>query len=48
MVDNVEVLRRAIRSFNERDLDAMVADWSPDIEWHQITPFPDRACGSSS
>ena len=42
-VDNVETMRRAIRAFNERDIDAAAASWSPDIEWHQITPFPDRA-----
>ena len=42
-LDNVEIVRRAISAFNRGDLDAAMADWDPDIEWHQITAFPDRA-----
>jgi ketosteroid isomerase-like protein len=42
-LDNVEIVRRVIRAFNRRDLDTVIADWDPDIEWHQITAFPERA-----
>jgi len=35
--ENVEVVRRAINAFNERDVDDMVRDWDPEIEvdWSQ-------------
>jgi ketosteroid isomerase-like protein len=41
--ESLETIRRAIDAFNRRDLDAVTAAWSADIEWHQITPFPERA-----
>ncbi len=41
--ENLETVRRAIDAFNRRDLDAVMATWSPDIEWHQVTAFPERA-----
>ena len=30
--ENVEVVRRAIEAFNQRDVDEMVRDWDPEIE----------------
>ena len=41
--ENVETIRRAVDAFNRRDLDAVTAEWSADIEWCQVTSFPDRA-----
>ena len=41
--ENVEIVRRAYAAFNRRDFDALLEFWDPDVEWHQITQFPDRA-----
>ena len=41
--ENIEVIRGAYAAFNRRDLDAVLEAVDPDIEWHQITQFPDRA-----
>ena len=30
--ENVEIVRRAIDAFNQRDVDEMVRDWDPEIE----------------
>jgi uncharacterized protein len=40
--DNVEIIRRAYAAFNRHDWDAVLEAVDPDIEWHQITQFPDR------
>jgi uncharacterized protein len=41
--ENMEIARRAYEAFNRRDFDALLADWDPEVEWHQFTEFPDRA-----
>ena len=41
--ENVEILRRAYAAFNRHDWDAALEAVHPDVEWHQITQFPDRA-----
>ncbi len=41
--ENVEIVRRAYAAFNRRDFDAALDALDPDVEWHQITQFPDRA-----
>lgn len=40
---DVEMVRAAYESWNRRDFDAVLRALDPDIEWHQITQFPDRA-----
>ncbi len=40
--ENVEIARGAYAAFNRRDFDAALETLDPDIEWHQITQFPDR------
>ena len=40
---NIEIVRRAYAAFNRHDFDAALEACDPDIEWHQITQFPDRA-----
>jgi ketosteroid isomerase-like protein len=41
--ENVEIARRAYEAFNRHDFDAALEALDPDVEWHQITQFPDRA-----
>jgi uncharacterized protein len=41
--ENVGIAKRAYAAFNRRDFDAALEAPDPDIEWHQITQFPDRA-----
>jgi uncharacterized protein len=41
--DNIEVAKRAYAAFNRHDFDTALEAFDPDIEWHQITQFPDRA-----
>ena len=41
--ENVEIVRRAYEAFNRHDFDAASEALDPDVEWHQITQFPDRA-----
>jgi uncharacterized protein len=41
--ENVEIVRRAYEAFNRHDWDATLEAVDPDIEWNQITQFPDRA-----
>jgi uncharacterized protein len=41
--ENVEILKRAYAAFNRHDFDAALEAVDPDVEWHQITQFPDRA-----
>ena len=41
--ENLEIVRRSYEAFNRRDFDALLEAWDPEIEWHQFTPFPDRA-----
>jgi uncharacterized protein len=40
--ENLAITRLAYEAFNRRDFDALVANWDPNIEWHQFTQFPDR------
>jgi len=39
---NLELVRRLYRAFGQEDLDTIAEALSPDAEWHQITPVPDR------
>jgi ketosteroid isomerase-like protein len=39
--DNVEIIRRAFRAFNERDVDAMLANWADDVEMRLVGGFAD-------
>jgi ketosteroid isomerase-like protein len=39
--ENVESIRRAFQAFNERDVDAMLADWADDVEMHLVGGFAD-------
>jgi ketosteroid isomerase-like protein len=32
--ENVDALRRAVEAYNSRDVEALLADAHPDIEWH--------------
>ena len=32
--ENVEAVQRAVEAYNRRDVEALVADAHPDIEWH--------------
>ena len=32
--ENVESLRRAVDAFNRGDIDAMLQEFDPDVEWH--------------
>ena len=41
--ENVEILRRAYAAFNRHDWDGALDALDPNVEWHQITQFPDRA-----
>jgi ketosteroid isomerase-like protein len=34
--ENVEAMRRAIDAFNRRDIDALLEDVDPEIEWHPL------------
>ena len=40
---NVEIVKRAYEAWNRHDYDAALEICDPDVEWHQITQFPDRA-----
>ena len=39
--ENVEIVRRVYRAFNDRDLDAWVALHTEDVEWRLIGGFAD-------
>jgi ketosteroid isomerase-like protein len=39
-VDNVTLVQRSYASFEDGDLDAVLADMHPDIEWHQAQGLP--------
>ncbi|HEY7151785.1 MAG TPA: nuclear transport factor 2 family protein [Solirubrobacterales bacterium] len=39
--ENVETIRRAVHAFNERDVDAMLADWADDVEMRLVGGFAD-------
>jgi ketosteroid isomerase-like protein len=39
-VSNVDAVRRAYEAFARGDMDAVVADMEPDIEWHQAQGLP--------
>jgi ketosteroid isomerase-like protein len=40
--ENVEIAWGAYAAFNRRDFDAALETLDAEIEWHQITQFPDR------
>jgi ketosteroid isomerase-like protein len=39
--ENVETVRRAFQAFNDRDVDAMLANWTDDVEMRLIGGFAD-------
>jgi len=39
-VSNVELVRRSYEAFARDDLDAVLADMHPEIEWHQAQGLP--------
>jgi ketosteroid isomerase-like protein len=41
--ENVEIVRQAYEAFNRHDFETALEAAHPDVEWHQITQFPDRA-----
>jgi ketosteroid isomerase-like protein len=43
-LQDVQAVRQAYEAFNRRDFAAALDELAaPDIEWHQLTVFPDRA-----
>ncbi len=38
----MEIVRLCYDSFNRGDLDRLLENFHPEIEWHQFTQFPDR------
>jgi ketosteroid isomerase-like protein len=41
--ENVEIVRRGIDAFNDRDLDAVAEMCDPNVEWHPPPELPDSA-----
>ena len=39
--ENVDLVRRVFRGFNDRDLDVMLASFTDDVEWRLIGGFAD-------
>jgi hypothetical protein len=39
-MENVELVQRSYAAFERGDLDAVLADMHPDIEWHQAQGLP--------
>jgi ketosteroid isomerase-like protein len=39
--ENVEIVRKGFRAFNERDIDAALADYADDAQWRLIGGFAD-------
>jgi ketosteroid isomerase-like protein len=39
--ENVESVRRSFAAFNDRDVDAMLANWADDVEMHLVGGFAD-------
>jgi ketosteroid isomerase-like protein len=39
-VDNVEIVKRSYEAFARDDLDGVLGDMHPDIEWHQAQGLP--------
>ena len=37
----MEAVRRAFAAFNRRDLEALLEEFDPEIEWHTATDLPD-------
>jgi uncharacterized protein len=42
-LEDVQAVRRGYEAFNRRDFRALEELLAPDVEWHQLTVFPDRA-----
>ena len=38
--ENAELLRRAVEAYNRRDIEALVAELDPEVEWHPALPGP--------
>jgi ketosteroid isomerase-like protein len=38
--ENVEIVRAAIESFNRGDLDTLLREMPPEIEWHDQPELP--------
>jgi ketosteroid isomerase-like protein len=41
--ENVEVVRRSVEAFNDRDLDTFMDMCDPQVEWHTPPDLPDAA-----
>jgi ketosteroid isomerase-like protein len=39
-MSNLEIVRRSYAAFERGDLDAVLADFDPEIEWHQAQGLP--------
>ena len=39
-MSNLEIVRRSYEAFERGDLDAVLADFDPEIEWHQAQGLP--------
>jgi uncharacterized protein len=42
-LEDLQAVRRGYEAFNRRDFRALEQLLAPDVEWHQLTVFPDRA-----
>jgi ketosteroid isomerase-like protein len=38
MSENADLLRRAVEAYNRRDIEALVAELDPEVEWHPALP----------
>jgi ketosteroid isomerase-like protein len=36
--ENAELLKRAVEAYNRRDVEALVAELDPEVEWHPALP----------
>jgi ketosteroid isomerase-like protein len=41
--ENVEIVRRSLEAFNDRDLDTVMEMCDPQVEWHTAPDIPDPA-----
>ena len=39
--ENVETLKRGFEAFNRGDINAMLEEFDPDVEWHTASDIPD-------
>jgi ketosteroid isomerase-like protein len=41
--ENMEIVRRSVEAFNDRDLDTVMEMCDPQVEWHTPPDIPDAA-----